>query len=266
VNSPAPESKPGAAGGTAAGQPEAKPTPEVLPKDAAGREAESTTQFYIVKSGDTLSSIAQTSYGSAQDWKPILDANAALLNGNERALRAGMKLTIPPSPKAMPNPTATPQAPPAGALPAPARAPTKEIAAEARQRLMRVLEQRLFALALYARMDADTRGKLPALPPEVARLAVPASGDGATQADSTQADIAQARARVSVLIAEDTTNARTLLQSAGFVRASAGTAPNGKIILLGEVPVGRLIDLALLQEVLRVEPQDVKELAPASAR
>lgn len=60
-----------------------------LPKGAAE---------YIVRAGDTLSSIAKASYGKSSAWRDILEANAALLKGDETALRPGMRLVIPAAP------------------------------------------------------------------------------------------------------------------------------------------------------------------------
>ncbi len=50
---------------------------------------------YTVKSGDTLSGIAQHFYGRASRWREIYEANRNALASPE-ALRAGMKLMIPP--------------------------------------------------------------------------------------------------------------------------------------------------------------------------
>ena len=47
---------------------------------------------YTVKKGDTLFSIARTTYGDAKQWKKIADANGIT---NERALRIGQTLTLP---------------------------------------------------------------------------------------------------------------------------------------------------------------------------
>lgn len=255
-----------------AAEPESTQLRREFLKDSGARESERLDAFYIVKAGDTLSSISQATYGSAQEWKSILEANATLLNGNERGLQPGMKLMIPP--------LAAPQA-----AKAEAAAPSKEIGPEARQRLMRILEQRLLALALYARLDADVRGKLEPLPQEVSGLALPTAPNAAAvptapvtppTASSTKeaavpgalpvSDFSQSLVKVSLLIAADTKEVRALLEGVGFTRAGAGSAPNGKVILLGEVPVNRLIDLAMLQEVLRIEPQDLKEIAAAPTR
>ncbi len=53
-----------------------------------------TTRFHIVRQGETLSSIAQQYYGSANDWRKILTANEKTIkDANKIAL--GTKLIIP---------------------------------------------------------------------------------------------------------------------------------------------------------------------------
>ena len=49
---------------------------------------------HAVQEGDTLESIAQKYYGTAERWRTIYDANSALLNTG-RPLTAGMELAIP---------------------------------------------------------------------------------------------------------------------------------------------------------------------------
>ena len=51
---------------------------------------------YTVKSGDSLSEIAQQFYGNATQWRRIHEANRSLIGSDPTDLRAGMKLTIPP--------------------------------------------------------------------------------------------------------------------------------------------------------------------------
>jgi nucleoid-associated protein YgaU len=52
-----------------------------------------TTRIHIVRSGETLSSIAQEYYGSSNAWPRILEANKAIKDANKIAL--GTKLVIP---------------------------------------------------------------------------------------------------------------------------------------------------------------------------
>ena len=49
---------------------------------------------YVVKSGDTLGSIAQKAYGSARYSDVIFKANSDILKNPDK-LRLGMKLIIP---------------------------------------------------------------------------------------------------------------------------------------------------------------------------
>ena len=56
---------------------------------------EAGPRTYTVGSGDTLSSIAEAVYGSANEWERIFDANRATIGGDPDDLRVGMRLTIP---------------------------------------------------------------------------------------------------------------------------------------------------------------------------
>lgn len=51
------------------------------------------TRVHIVRSGETLSSIAEQYYGSSNAWRKILDANKTLKDANKIA--PGTKLVIP---------------------------------------------------------------------------------------------------------------------------------------------------------------------------
>ena len=53
-------------------------------------------QRYTVKSGDTLSHIAQRYYGKASDWRRIYDANRSIID-NPDMIHPGQELTIPPA-------------------------------------------------------------------------------------------------------------------------------------------------------------------------
>jgi nucleoid-associated protein YgaU len=53
---------------------------------------------YAVRSGDTLSKIAEAYYGDKSKWRTIYDANRALIGDDPATLQVGMKLTIPPAP------------------------------------------------------------------------------------------------------------------------------------------------------------------------
>src|SRR5262249_42721255 len=67
--------------------PRAKPT-------APGSSAESFTHTYVVKPGDTLSSISKEFYGNARDYRRIFNANSSQLT-NPNTLEVGQKLEIP---------------------------------------------------------------------------------------------------------------------------------------------------------------------------
>ena len=68
----------------------------MLPEpEGAGAEApEAAETTYVVKPGETLSSIAQRVYGNGRKWKSIYRANRDALKSPTR-LRAGMTLRIP---------------------------------------------------------------------------------------------------------------------------------------------------------------------------
>ncbi|MBO7089932.1 MAG: LysM peptidoglycan-binding domain-containing protein [Lentisphaeria bacterium] len=50
---------------------------------------------YVVKDGDTLSSLAKTFYHDGAEWEIIFDANKETLNGKPNFLKIGTKLVIP---------------------------------------------------------------------------------------------------------------------------------------------------------------------------
>jgi nucleoid-associated protein YgaU len=72
---------------------------------------------YIVKEGDTLSSIAAERLGASKRWKEIYDANKATIGPDPAALKLGMKLVIPGQVPAKPTTPAAPM-PPSGTKPA----------------------------------------------------------------------------------------------------------------------------------------------------
>ncbi len=53
-----------------------------------------TTRFHVVRSGETLSSIAQQYYGSATEWRKILTANEKTIKDADK-IAPGTKLIIP---------------------------------------------------------------------------------------------------------------------------------------------------------------------------
>jgi nucleoid-associated protein YgaU len=80
---PKPEPKP-------APKPEPKPKPKPAPKPAS----------YTVKSGDTLSRIAQATLGNSDRWREIYDLNRGAIGSNPNVIRAGMVLALPGGAKA----------------------------------------------------------------------------------------------------------------------------------------------------------------------
>ncbi len=68
------------------------PVIELVPLKAG--HAQSTTGFYTVQKGDTLSGIARKFYGDEAFWKKIQTANTHLIESPEN-LQPGMKLMLP---------------------------------------------------------------------------------------------------------------------------------------------------------------------------
>jgi nucleoid-associated protein YgaU len=64
------------------------------PKPAAGSKA---ATFYTVRSGDTLSRIAQSHYRDSTKWRSIYDANRTTIGWDPDRLEVGMRLRIPPA-------------------------------------------------------------------------------------------------------------------------------------------------------------------------
>ncbi len=54
-----------------------------------------TGRYYTVRSGDTLSTIAEKHYRSESRWRDIYNANRSAIGGNPDRLQVGMKLRIP---------------------------------------------------------------------------------------------------------------------------------------------------------------------------
>jgi nucleoid-associated protein YgaU len=59
-------------------------------------ESADHTKTYVLKRGDTLSSIAHAEYGDAATWRPIAAANGI---DNPRVLATGQRIVIPPLPE-----------------------------------------------------------------------------------------------------------------------------------------------------------------------
>lgn len=63
-------------------------------QETARTEPKVNTQEYIVKKGDTLTSIAKRLTGSS-NWKAIYSANRSVIGGNPNRIKTGQKLIIP---------------------------------------------------------------------------------------------------------------------------------------------------------------------------
>ena len=131
-----------------------------------GRALADGSVAYRVEKGDTLSTIAQRGYGRASDWKRILDANAATLKGNEKALRPGAEIIVPGPVRRIDG------------------LPSTAVATVDLDRMARVLERRLLAIALYERLPAEDRAKLPPLEVELSRLVVGGAIEVTVRADA----------------------------------------------------------------------------------
>lgn len=66
-----------------------------LPWKPEQRQHGPSRQPYVVKPGDTLSSIAQAHYGNANRWPEIYRTNRHLIGGNPDKLAAGLRIILP---------------------------------------------------------------------------------------------------------------------------------------------------------------------------
>ena len=207
-----------AAGGTEGGAPATGGVPGAAATGIAGRALPDGSVAYRVEKGDTLSTIAQRGYGRAADWKRILDANAATLKGNERALRPGAEIIVP-------GPVVRADA---------AKADAASLAPADLDRLARVLDRRLLAILLYDRLPADERAKLPALEAELSRLIVGGTVEVIVRAtDAAALDaLAASGLRVNRLESRDPTDALAIIT----------------------IPVVRLQEVALMQGIRAIAP------------
>ena len=92
---------------------QATPTETMEPTDTPSETPQGGSR-YVVKSGDTLWSIAQQAYNDGYKWQEIADANEIALN--DTSLEVGEELTIPAlggpgEEEEEPTPTATPEEP-----------------------------------------------------------------------------------------------------------------------------------------------------------
>jgi LysM repeat protein len=68
--------------------------PAAQPRNVKTQSADHT-KTYVIKRGDSLSSIAAAEYGDATSWRPIAASNAI---DNPRLLASGQRIVIPPLP------------------------------------------------------------------------------------------------------------------------------------------------------------------------
>jgi len=87
VTVPAAVTRPALASPIPLPSPSPSPPPSPLPE----------AQTYTVRTGDTLSSIAEMFYGDATDWRPIFEANRDRITSAD-SLPDGVTLRIPPRP------------------------------------------------------------------------------------------------------------------------------------------------------------------------
>ena len=68
---------------------------EESPKAPTDTPKTATTTEHTVVSGDNLSAIAKTYYGSADNWQAIYEANKETIGDNPSLIRVGQVLRIP---------------------------------------------------------------------------------------------------------------------------------------------------------------------------
>ena len=71
---------------------ESLPQPEPPQASETGAAAGSE---YVVKAGDTLSSIAKAHYGDVKRWREIYEASRAVIGADPNVIKPGQKLRIP---------------------------------------------------------------------------------------------------------------------------------------------------------------------------
>lgn len=73
------------------------PLPSPSPSPSPPPSPQAAPQTYTVRTGDTLSSIAEMFYGDATEWRPIFEANRDRITSAD-SLPDGVSLRIPPRP------------------------------------------------------------------------------------------------------------------------------------------------------------------------
>ena len=82
-------------GASAASSSEAEASKAAPVREKLVVDTEKPATDYVVKDGDTLSSLAKTFYHDGAEWEIIFDANKETLNGKPNFLKIGTKLVIP---------------------------------------------------------------------------------------------------------------------------------------------------------------------------
>ena len=88
---------PGIEAPAVAAAPAAAATSAAAAQPGEAAEAAPGSRTHVVKKGDTLAVISRKYYGTTMKWRAILEANKGILP-DERSLKPGMTLVIPPVP------------------------------------------------------------------------------------------------------------------------------------------------------------------------
>jgi len=134
----------------------------------------------------------------------------------------------------------------------------------ARDVLVRVLERRLLALALYERLPIERRAGVPALDADIASLCQPAA--------SASSDFSQSSVAITLLLdpaqvgaaegSDAVKTARAALEAVGMRIEGERREPSGRVVWVGRCTVNDLVAAALSPGVVRVIPLEEQ---PATA-
>jgi len=134
----------------------------------------------------------------------------------------------------------------------------------ARDVLVRVLERRLLALALYERLPIERRAGVPALDADIASLCQPAA--------SASSDFSQSSVAITLLLdptqvgaaegSDAMKTARAALEAVGMRIEGERREPSGRVVWVGRCTVNDLVAVALSPGVVRVIPLEEQ---PATA-
>jgi hypothetical protein len=165
--------------------------------------------------------------------------------------------------------TAPAVAPAAAPAAAPAPAPDWKrtrmaIPLGARDVLVRVLERRLLALALYERLPIERRTGVPALDTDIASLCQPPASAGSDFSQSSVAiTLLLDPAQVGAAEGTDAVKAaRAALEAVGMRIEGERREPSGRVVWVGRCTVNDLVTVALAPGVVRIIPLEEE---PATA-